>query len=128
MAANVGGDATAEDGVCRWTLLEDNKTLIRVGLNPRDVDTVGLSRSSERYIETILATVVNSVVLRAVATPAASPRRGRSRPATARSIKAVRRPGLKNAIPTIERQAKRGCVDDGQLQLLETRRRRSDPA
>ena len=68
-----GGDATAEDGVCRWTLLEDNKTLIRVGLNPRDVDTVGLSRSSERYIETILATVVNSVVLRAVAPPAASP-------------------------------------------------------
>ena len=110
------GDATAEDApFSRWTLLSDNATLCRVGLNPRDVEHGGLSRSSERYIATVLAPVVNAMLLSALPTPVRAPRR--------------RRDSSPAAIDTaaIEQAAKLGSVEESQLQLVETPIRRGDP-
>ena len=107
------GDATAEDSpFYRWTLLADNATLCRVGLNPHAVEHGGLRRSSERYIATVLAPVVNAMLLPAVPTPVRAPRRRRrdSSPAA------------------IDPAAKLGSVEESQLQLMDTPTRRGDPA
>ena len=119
------GEATAEDAVlCRWTLLSGDATLVRVGLNPGDVEHGGMSSSSERYITTILAPVVNSMLLPAVTTPERAPRRQRgSSPAASAARK--RAPSDTAAV---EQSAKLGRVDESQLQMMETTTRRSDPA
>ena len=104
------GDATSEDSsLCRWTLLSDNATLCRVGLNPRDVEHGGLSRSSERYVAMVLAPVVNAMLLLA-------------------PVKAPRRRRRESSPAAIEPAAKLGSDEETQLQLLETRTRRGDPA
>ena len=113
MAAN--GQRRRDGGRCallqvdRWTLLSDNATLCRVGLNPRAVEHGGLSQSSERYIARVLAPVVNAMLLPAAPTPVRAPRRRRRDSSLA-------------AIDTAatEQAAKLGSVEVPQLPLMET--------
>ena len=115
------GDATAEDAaLCRWTLLSGDATLVRVGLNPRDAEHGGMSRSSERYIATVLAPVVRSMVLPAVTPPARAPRRKRGGSPAAQKL-------APSDTAAVEQSAKLGS-DEAQLQMMETTTKRSDPA
>ena len=128
-----GGDAVAEDAVFRYVLDANGVTLFRIGKNPFDRETGGVSLTDELYVQRVLTPVVNSLVLPAVVAPTPSSsrsrgRRSRSSTSPKRSTKRQRRPGLKEAMPAIAEAAKSGRVDDGQLELLERGRRRRDPA
>ena len=107
-------------------------TLFRIGKNPFHRETGGVSRTDELYVQRVLTPVINSMMLPAVVAPTPSSsrsrgRRSRSSTSPKRSTKRQRRPGLKEAMPSIAEAAKSGRVDDGQLELLERGRRR-DPA
>ena len=124
-----GGDAEAGDAIFRYVLDSNGGTLYRIGRNPFDRETGGVSRTNELSIKRVLAPVVNSVVLPAIAPPSAPSKRSSKR--TPRSPKRTPRtspPGLKEAMPTITEAAKHGRVEDEQLELIVERTRRGDPA